>query len=234
ERHSDRQGPGPLEAGDDGLSIRHERPRQAEGRLHPDPEREVARRDQPDLRALERSRGRGGKREPQRLPGRWAADGLPRAQSVVILTRGDMNVSVLQKPVPFRRAAGFTVVELAVSLLVMAVVTLGMLALFDFSNRLSNVQTNVAEMQQSQRIAQQDVIRMVRMAARGPLPLGLPPVGMTLSVWSQVPVGTRIGGPGTPEVLEGTDILTVRGVFGSPVYQVNSSRPNAFAVQTVD
>ncbi len=129
-----------------------------------------------------------------------------------------------------RRAAGFTVVELAVSLLVMVVVMLGMLALFDFSNRLANVQTNVADMQQSQRIAQQDVVRMVRMAARGPIPLGLPPVGMSLSVRSQVPAGTRIGGSDTPEVLAGTDILTVRGVFGSSVYQVNSSNPAAFAV----
>ena len=144
-------------------------------------------------------------------------------------------MSVLQKSFsPQRRTAGFTVVELAVSLLVMVVVTLGMLALFDFSNRLSSVQTNVSEMQQSQRIAQQEVIRTVRMAARGPVPLGLPPVGMSVAMWSQVPVGTRIGGSGTPEVLEGTDVLTVRGVFSSPVYQVNASRPNVFAVQTVD
>lgn len=131
----------------------------------------------------------------------------------------------------FARAAGFTVMELAVSMLVLVVVLLGMLSLFDFSNRLSHVQTNVADMQQALRIAQQDAVRTIRMAGRGPLPLGLPPTGLAVSVRNNVAAGSRIGGTDTPEVLPGSDVLTVRGVFSSPIYQVNSSRSESFELK---
>lgn len=130
-----------------------------------------------------------------------------------------------------RRAGGFTVIELTISMLVLTVVLLGMLSLFDFTNRLSVVQTNVADMQQSLRIAQQDVVRTVRMAGRGPIPLAQPPAGIAAAVWDQVPNGTRIGGDGTPLVVPGTDILTVRGIFGSPVYQVNAARDDSFEIK---
>jgi hypothetical protein len=137
---------------------------------------------------------------------------------------------LVRRPV---RAAGFSVVELTISMLVLVIVMLGMLSLFDFANRLSGVQTNVADMQQSLRIAQQDVIRTVRMAGRGPVPLAQPPAGIAAAVWDQVPAGTRIGGAGTPLAVPGTDILTVRGVFGSPVYQVNAARDEAFEIKKV-
>jgi len=129
-----------------------------------------------------------------------------------------------------RRSAGFTVIELTVSMLVLVVVLLGMLSLFDFTNRLTHVQTNVADMQQSLRIAQQDVGRTVRMAGRGPIPLGQPPAGIAVAVWNQVPAGTRIGGAGTPTVVPLSDILTIRGVFSSPIYQINASQPGAFTI----
>lgn len=81
------------------------------------------------------------------------------------------------------RSAGFTLVELSISMLVLVIVLLGTLSLFDFANRISSVQTNVADMQQSLRIAQQDAIRTVRMAGRGPIPLGQPPAGISVAVW---------------------------------------------------
>lgn len=130
-----------------------------------------------------------------------------------------------------RRAAGFTVIELTISMLVLTIVLLGMLSLFDFANRLSGVQTNVADMQQSLRVTQQDVIRTVRMAGRGPIPLAQAPVGIAAAVWDQAPVDTRIGGAGTPLVVPGTDILTVRGVIGSSVYQVNAALDAAFEIK---
>jgi hypothetical protein len=137
-------------------------------------------------------------------------------------------------PVRSRRgSAGFTVIELTVSSLILVIVLLGMLSLFDFTNRLTHVQTNVADMQQSSRITQQDVIRTVRMAGRGPIPLAAPPAGIAAAVWDQVPAGTRIGGGGTPLVAVGSDILTVRGVFASSIYQVNSASAAAFDIQAV-
>jgi type II secretory pathway pseudopilin PulG len=126
------------------------------------------------------------------------------------------------------RQGGFTLVEVAVSLFVTVTVILGMLALFDFSNKLSRVQSNVADMQQSLRVGQYDMTRMVRMAGRGGLPVGNLPDGIAVEVRNNVADGDLIGGAGTPRILPGTDVLTVRGVFGTSIYQVNSANPAAF------
>ena len=126
------------------------------------------------------------------------------------------------------RQSGFTLVEMAVSLFVTVSVILGVLMLFDFTNKLSKVQGNVADMQQSLRIAQHDVVRLVRMAGRGGLPVGNLPNGLAVSVRNNVGAGERIGGGATPRIVEGTDVLTVRGVFAAPIYRVAeaSSRIN--------
>ena len=131
---------------------------------------------------------------------------------------------------PRSREAGFTIVEMTVSLLVTVVLILGVLALFDFANRLSRVQTNVSDMQQSLRVSLQSAVRLVRMAGRGGLPLGTMPAGLGLAVRNNVPAGTRIGGPLTPLVLEGTDVITVRGVFTTPLWQINSADPTSFTL----
>ena len=124
--------------------------------------------------------------------------------------------------------AGFTLLELSVSLLVTVTILLGTLSLFDFSNRLARVQTNVSDMQQALRVSLQDTVRTVRMAGRGGMPMGAVPTGMSVSVRNNVPAGARIGGGATPRILEGTDVLTVRGVFSSPIWQVNSTNPASF------
>ena len=127
------------------------------------------------------------------------------------------------------RQRGFTLVELAVSLFVTVSVMLGVLMLFDFSNKLSRVQSNVTDMQQSLRVAQYDVTRLIRMAGRGGLPVGTLPNGVALGVRDNVPASSRIGGgTDTPEVVPGSDVLTVRGVFTAPIYQIASADPNAF------
>ncbi|HSG38909.1 MAG TPA: prepilin-type N-terminal cleavage/methylation domain-containing protein [Thermoanaerobaculia bacterium] len=127
------------------------------------------------------------------------------------------------------RQKGFTLVELAVSLFVTVSVMLGVLMLFDFSNKLSRVQTNVTDMQQSLRVAQYDVTRLIRMAGRGGLPVGALPDGTALAVRDNVPAGSYIGGAaGTPEIVPGSDVLTVRGVFTAPIYQIASADPTAF------
>lgn len=130
------------------------------------------------------------------------------------------------------RQAGFTLLELSVSLLVTVTLILGTLSLFDFSNRLSRVQTNVSEMQQALRVSLQDTVRTVRMAGRGGMPMGAVPTGMSVSLRNNVPAGARIGGGATPRILEGTDVLTVRGVFRNPIWQVNSSNPASFSLST--
>ncbi len=134
------------------------------------------------------------------------------------------------------RQRGFTLVELAVSLFVTVTVLLGVLALFDFSNKLSRAQTNIADMQQSLRVAQADVTRFIRMAGRGGLPLGYSALGVwtgwAVDVSNNVADDTHIaaGDEDTPEVIPGSDVLTVRGVFTSPLYQVNPADATSFTL----
>ncbi|MBW8876449.1 MAG: PilW family protein [Acidobacteria bacterium] len=131
------------------------------------------------------------------------------------------------------RQRGFTLVEVTVSLFVTVIILLGVLALFDFSNKLARAQTNVSDMQQSLRVAQTDAIAMIRMAGRGGLPLSNLPDGFAVAVSDNVKEPTYIGGAGktdTPEIVPDTDVLTVRGVFSSPIYQINTADPAAFTL----
>jgi prepilin-type N-terminal cleavage/methylation domain-containing protein len=126
------------------------------------------------------------------------------------------------------RQRGFTLIEVMVSLIVTVIVLLGVLALFDFSNKLARVQTNISDMQQSLRVAQTDAVRLIRMAGRGGLPLGTLPAGSAVAVRDNVASGSHIGDGATPEVVPGSDVLTIRGVFTSPIYQINTANPAAF------
>jgi len=141
----------------------------------------------------------------------------------------------LMDPQPLRgsRQRGFTLIEVSVSLIVTIIVLLGVLALFDFSNRLTRVQTNISDMQQSLRVAQNDSVRLIRMAGRGGLPLGNLPDGAAVVVANNVADNTHIGGTAaTPEVVPGSDVLTVRGVFSAPTYQVKTADSAAFTLDS--
>lgn len=129
-----------------------------------------------------------------------------------------------------QRESGFTIAEMAISLLVTVTVLLGVLALFDFSNKLTRVQTNVADMQQSLRTAQYDMVRLARMTGRGGLPMGGLPDGLALSIRNNVADNERIAGPGSPLILPGTDVLTIRGIFSSPIYQINAENPGSLTL----
>lgn len=121
------------------------------------------------------------------------------------------------------RENGFTLLEVTVSLLTVMIVLLGILALFDFTNRLARVQTTVADMQQGLRLSQLEVERLVRMAGRSGLPATTQAPGGAIWVSNNVDDNTTIGGAGTPEVSAGTDVLTVRGTFDTPIYQISQT-----------
>lgn len=135
------------------------------------------------------------------------------------------------RPAPGSPEAGFTLLEAVVSLAVMTVVLVGLLSLLQLNSRVAKAQVNVAEMQQSLRVAQSDIVRQVRMAGRGGLPSYrdaagvypgmLLPQGLAISVDNGVAVGTTIGGDANAAVLPDTDVLTLRGVFSTTFYQVN-------------
>ncbi len=135
---------------------------------------------------------------------------------------------------------GFTLIELMVALAVTVVVVLGILLLFDFNNKLTRVQTNVADMQQSERIAQYDMVRLARMAGRGGLPVSALaanqsaalPAGSGISVLNNAGATAYLvpGDASTPKILPGTDVLTLRGAFAAPIYQVAFADPISFTL----
>jgi len=122
--------------------------------------------------------------------------------------------------------------ELIVALAVFTIILTAIMSLFVFNTRLARAQMHLTGMQQSLRVAQYELVRSVRMAGRGGLPTSqypvlpgyagqLLPAGLAVSVANNVPAGTRIAGCDCARVMEGTDVLKVRGVFNSPVYQLN-------------
>ncbi len=135
------------------------------------------------------------------------------------------------EPGSFRAQAGYTLLEAIVGLGILLMVLFGVLTLFDFNNKLAKAQVNVAEMQQSLRVAQSGMVRNVRMAGRGGLPPyraqtagyagKLLPQGAALGVTNNVGAGTQIGATNPEPVREGTDILTVRGVLSTPLFQLD-------------
>ncbi len=127
---------------------------------------------------------------------------------------------------PARHERGFSLIETLVALFVVSLLLTGIVALFNLSGKIARVQTNLSDMQQSLRIAQYDMIRSVRMAGRGGLPRGDLPLGWAVSIRNDIPATgnqarVAIANGNSPEAVEGSDILTVRGVFTSPIYQVN-------------
>lgn len=129
-----------------------------------------------------------------------------------------------------RAEAGFTLIELLVSLAVTAVLILGVLATFDFSARMNRVQLNMADMQQGLRIAQNEVVKLSRMTGRGSLP-----AAVAVQVVNNVAAGTRlVASSAKTEISEGTDVLRLRGVFSSSLYQIEWQDPSVWDDPDVD
>lgn len=137
------------------------------------------------------------------------------------------------------REAGFTLFEISLTMFIIIVVMAGVLKMFDVNSDLARVQTHVANMQQSLRVAQYDMIRNVRMTARGPLPQGRLAAqpgedeldGLGLTVRNNVAAAEHIanGDTDSPLIAEGTDVLTIRGVLNGSLYQFNPAG-GAFAL----
>lgn len=135
---------------------------------------------------------------------------------------------------PLRRqnqADGFTLIELLVSLGIVVGLLVAVLTFFDFSSRLSRVQIHTSDMQQAVRVAQSELVRQVRMTGRGPVPLVrfpdvMIPDGVGVGVANNVAADTKLSGCDCALVLEGTDVLTLRGVFSSSIYQISPAGPD--------
>lgn len=153
-----------------------------------------------------------------------------------------------------RRAGerGFSLIEALITLVIVVELIIAISVLFDVNDRVGRIQVQVADMQQALRVGQQDMARYTRMAGRGGLPHGTNLTnltggtalrGLALEVQNNV-TGSRIARrvaptlAASPSALEGTDVLTIRGCFDAPLFQVATNAgafnpdPNGDGVRT--
>ena len=125
---------------------------------------------------------------------------------------------------------GYSLIELLIGFTVAIILLMVLFQTFQANTQLARTQIDVADMQQSQRVIQHEMVRVIRMVGRGGLAhmvdLGngnryLP----ALNVQDNVAANQTIGSGTTPVIEEGTDVLTVRGVINTPVYQLNFADP---------
>ncbi len=150
-----------------------------------------------------------------------------------------------------RGEAGFSLLELLVAFVIMLEVMYGVLILFDSSTDFARMQTNLAQMQQAQRVSQNEVVRVARMAGIGGLPItveqmalagdppnpvdgtpGWTPNGLAVAITPNVADGfTMPVSAGTgDELVEDSDLLVLRGVFETPVYYLALDQQQAIDI----
>lgn len=128
------------------------------------------------------------------------------------------------------RQDGFTLIEILISLAVTLILLLAVLAVVQSSGRVSRLETETAAMNQGQRASHRLIARDVRMTGRGGLPANFvggaphraPSFDLRNNVGNDgVSAEIAIGRTGSPTAVTGTDILAVRGVFDTPLYQIS-------------
>ncbi len=123
------------------------------------------------------------------------------------------------------RERGFSLVEMMVSLLLLVIVMAAFLTLLDSSAQVSKTQTNIAGMTERLRVTVDELVRMVRMAGNGGLPLvGRGPGGalaaLALDLENNVAEGAFVAGAPPRAAVPGTDVLTLRGVIGGDLFDL--------------
>jgi hypothetical protein len=108
----------------------------------------------------------------------------------------------------------------------LVVLMAAILLLFDYNSKIARAQTHTAEMQQSLRIAQYQMVRNARMAGRGGLIRGTVDNPVAVGVRNNTPdagneAHIAAGDTSSPRVLPETDVLIIRGVFSTPIYHIN-------------
>lgn len=139
-----------------------------------------------------------------------------------------------------RRTSAFTLMEMLISFLMLVILLVAVLVVFERSARIGRDQTEVSAIQQSSRIAHSELLRHVRMAGAGGLPLtwknmpattpeplrtdspGAFPNGFAVAIRNNVPENYTLPADATGTarhtVIPRSDILTLRGAFSLPVY----------------
>lgn len=123
---------------------------------------------------------------------------------------------------------GFSLVELLVSVALLAVVMIGFLSLFDTSARISKAQSARADVQENIRYVLAQIVRLSRMPGAGGVPALVPASSPRRMAAIDVLDNVGTGGVtpptfGTRTPITGTDVLTLRGAFDGLVLDLNTA-----------
>ncbi len=121
---------------------------------------------------------------------------------------------------------GFTLIEVVVALAVFAIFMIGILNLLDTSTRISEVEKALADTQENVRFAAYHLMRTTRMTGGAGMPFAVTVGGAGNWVAGEL-LSNQSGSVTTPygsiDVLDGTDVVTVRGFFEIPPYFVDKT-----------
>ncbi len=114
---------------------------------------------------------------------------------------------------------GFTLIEVLVASVVLAIFMIGMLNLLDTSTRVAQIESSLADTQENVRFAAYHIMRTARMMGGAAMPFAGSTVGGGGDNWvsgqmiSNATGTIAIPGYGNVTVLPGSDVLTLRGFF---------------------
>ena len=124
---------------------------------------------------------------------------------------------------------GFTLIEVVVAMAVFAIFMIGILNLLDTSTKISEVEKALADTQENVRFAAYHLMRTVRMTGGAGMPFAGEVGGAGTWVAGEL-LSNQTGSVTTPfgsiDVLDGTDVVTVRGFFEIPPYFVDKTAVN--------
>jgi prepilin-type N-terminal cleavage/methylation domain-containing protein len=129
------------------------------------------------------------------------------------------------------RRAGFTLIEVVVAMAVFAIFMIGILNLLDSSTKISEIEKSLADTQENVRFAAYHMMRTVRMTGGAGMPFAGDVAGSGSWLAGEV-VSNQTGSLSTPypigtlDVLDGSDIVTIRGFFEIPPFFVDKTDVN--------
>ena len=122
-----------------------------------------------------------------------------------------------------RLPAGFTLIELIVSVLVFAILFIGLLQMLDSSSQISKVESALADTQENVRYVAYNLVRTARMVGGTNLPLGRDPGSfqwVSMQILDAQSTAFNDGFGSSHNVMDDSDVLVLRGFFEHTPYFV--------------
>ncbi|MCJ7754153.1 MAG: prepilin-type N-terminal cleavage/methylation domain-containing protein, partial [Thermoanaerobaculales bacterium] len=126
---------------------------------------------------------------------------------------------------------GFTLIEVVVAMAVFAIFMIGILNLLDTSTNISEIEKALSDTQENVRFAAYHLMRTTRMTGGAGMPFAGDGGGTGSWIAGEL-LSNQSGSLATPypfgniDVLDGTDVLTVRGFFEVPPFFVEKTAVN--------